>query len=106
MADGLKTWYSIGSAWLGFGLPDENLPLLRRVTDTIRIDRFEKRPGRNYLEAIRNDGGRPLKIYYGYTTGFASEQEILDSAGDVHRWATSKTRRNWGITHPVNKIRG
>lgn len=100
-----RTWYSIGSAWLGFGLPDDNLPLLRRVTDAIAIERYESRPGRNYMEAIRKDGAKPLKIYYGYTTGFASEQEILNSAGDVHRWPTSKTRRAWAITHPVNNIR-
>ncbi|QAY72581.1 hypothetical protein ET445_03690 [Agromyces protaetiae] len=100
-----KIWYSIGSAWLGHGFPDDNLPLLRRVTNSIAIDHYVKRPGRNYVEAVRKDGGKPLKIYYGYTTGFASEQDVLDSAGDVHRWPTSKTGRSWGITHPVNNIR-
>lgn len=105
MTTNVKTWYSIASAWLGRGLPDANLPLLRRVTEAIIIDRFEWTPGRDHMIAIRRDGGKPLKIYYGYTTGFGSEEEIRECVGDIHRWPTSKTRRSWGITHPVNNIR-
>lgn len=98
------SWNSAASAFLAYRYPDENLRLIRRIAENLGIERYESIKSRTYLKAIRSDGMRPLHIYMGYTVGFTSEQEVLDSAGDVDRWQTA--RGTWGVTHPVNHIRG
>ena len=84
------------------GIPSDNRPLLERVVEKIGITRYEATVG--YLKAIRADGRPDLHIYYGYTGGFTSEEEVLDAAGDVDRWFY-EPRRLWSIAHPVHRTR-
>lgn len=99
----ISSWNSAASAFLAYGYPDENLKLIRRIAESLGIERYESINSRAYLKAIRSDRNRPLQIHMGYTVGFTSEQEVLDTAGDVDRW--KRSNGTWGVTHPVNQIR-
>ncbi len=57
-----------------------------------------------YVIAHRRDGGRALKIYHGYTMGFASRDEIIALLGEVALPEYDETTRLWWIRHPDNNI--
>ncbi|MGP9538398.1 hypothetical protein ACT3SP_10310 [Brachybacterium sp. AOP43-C2-M15] len=80
-------------------IPSENHALLRAITEHLPIARYSRRS--DGIRAERTDQGPPLTIYYGYTYGFASEEEAAAAAPGATRWPSSDSRR-WGITHPVN----
>ena len=84
-------------------MPLENQRFLRPVVAAIGIAQYELTA--SYIKAIRADGGPDLHIYYGYTGGFVSEQEVVDAVGDrADRWLYAQ-RDLWSVGHPVNKIR-
>ena len=84
-------------------MPLENQRFLRPVVAAIGIAQYELTA--SYIKAIRADGGPDLHIYYGYTGGFVSEQEVVDAVGDrADRWLYAQ-RDLWSVEHPVNKIR-
>ena len=85
--------------------PMENLGIVQQIVDHIGISCFEDIQTRGYIKAIRTDGRKTLHIHFGYTSGFGSEAEILDSVGDVDR-GSWHDGREWWVTHPVNKLRG
>lgn len=83
-------------------LPLENDPQIRHFVSALGITDFYRRSG--YIQARRPAGapGRALHIHYGYTNGFASEEEALDAAfGIADPW---KSNRGWGVTHLENMI--
>lgn len=81
-------------------IPSENHALLRAVTEHLPIARYTHRGGG--IRAERTDDGPALTIHYGYTYGFASEEEAAAAAPKATRWPGSDSR-SWGITHPVNR---
>ncbi|QNK52669.1 hypothetical protein H7F30_14075 [Dermacoccus sp. PAMC28757] len=85
------------------GIPHENWPLIRSITEYIGILDCELTS--SYIKARRLDVGPDLHIYYGYTSGFVSEQEAANAAGDFDRWQSTARSGLWGVTHPDNKIR-
>ena len=65
------------------------------------VDRSDK----PYVVAARRDGLRDLHIYYGYTTGFATENEIVRAVGAGAERGPSPTKGTWYVVHPVNQVR-
>lgn len=93
---------SLDAALEGHSIPLENRELIRRITSRLPIDGYYSRAG--YIKATRTDSPRALHIAPGYTNGFLSEAEILETAGDVERWESSR-RGLWGVSHPENRVR-
>jgi hypothetical protein len=87
------------------GIPLENRPLIRSLADYVGIARVEGTTG--YLKAVRAGGGPALLINYGWTSGFVSEEEARDAAGDteVDAWPSERGTGRWGVSHPVHRMR-
>lgn len=98
-------WETLSQAFAAHRFPIENLALVQQLVDSIGIDHYEGIQSGSYIKGIRTGKGRNLHIHYGYTGGMDSEDEILDSVGDIERdsWFEG---REWWITHPVNRARG
>jgi hypothetical protein len=102
MADGSQAtqWESLGQAFRAYQFPSENLPLVQRIMDNVAVDHYEGTQSR-YFKAIRRDGARTLTVHYGYTSGFDSEADAVDAAGDVDRELFGS---RWRINHPLNDV--
>jgi hypothetical protein len=58
-----------------------------------------------YVVVSRRDGGRDLHVFYGYTTRFASEEEIIRACGPgAPRKAAKSPKGTWWVTHPVSGV--
>ena len=68
--------------------------------DHIGVDHYEGTQSR-YFKAIRSDGARTLTVHYGYTSGFETEADAVDAAGDVDRELFDS---RWRINHPLNDV--
>lgn len=97
-------WDTLAQAFAAHHYPMENLPLVQRLVDALGVDHYEGIRSRSYIKGVRRDGGRRLAIAYGYTGGLTSEQEILNTVGDVDR-GSSADGRQWWMHHPWNKLR-
>ena len=57
-------------------IPSENHGFIRSFTSAIGIAGYDVvEAGKTYIRATRRDGLPDLHIYYGYTTGFTTEEE-------------------------------
>ena len=81
-------------------IPLENHALITRVAEGIGIALYLETS--TYIRAVRREGGPDIRIAWGWTNGFRSEDEVLATVGDVQRWRSDR-RGLWGITHPVNR---
>jgi hypothetical protein len=63
------------------------------------------RPDKPFVRATRRDGARDLHIYYGYTTGFTSMDEIASLFGDGAASDANSPKGTWWIEHPTNQVR-
>ncbi|MGO2747006.1 hypothetical protein [Microbacterium sp.] len=97
---GRRKYESLDQALQSFRVPLENHALIRRFVETVGISALYQTSG--YIKAVRSGGGPDLHIAYGWSGGFISEDEVIDVAGDVHRWESSR-KGLWGITHPANR---
>lgn len=99
-------WKTLAEAFRAYRFPIENLAFAQRMMDEVGIDFYEAPPSQSrYFKAIRMDGGAPLRVEYGFTSGFTSEQEastVAEAAGNA-RPARSKEGA-WYIPHPTNAI--
>jgi hypothetical protein len=88
-------------------IPAENHPFIRRVAAAIGIAEYRAvvSPDKPYVVAKRRDGLPDLHIYHGYTTGFATEQEIACVAGSVGERGPSSRTGTWYVEHPTNRVR-
>lgn len=88
-------------------IPVENHGFIRRVTTAIGIAEYHAllNTDKPYVNARRHDGLPDLHIYYGYTTGFISEDEAVRVAGSGADRAPSSRKGTWSITHPTNQVR-
>ncbi|WP_277244897.1 hypothetical protein [Micrococcus terreus] len=93
---------SLDQALEAWNIPRENRPLIRTYVQGIGFERFEDRSG--YLKGTRSDGGPPLHIAYGWSSGFTSEQEARTSAGPAQDVWRSERKGLWGFTHPVHRM--
>jgi hypothetical protein len=67
--------------------------------------RAVERPDKPYVIAVRRDGLPDLQIFYGYTTGFRSQEEIFAVAGRGVGYAPSSRKGTWYVEHPINQVR-
>lgn len=86
------------------GIPAENHSFIRSIIDAVGVSEViaATNVDQRYVLATRRNGGRPLRIYYGYTTGFDSKEEIIAILGDTASPTHSKT--GWWVPHPENRI--
>lgn len=88
-------------------IPADNHEFIRQFTAAIGIVEYRAvaRPDKPYVMATRRDGLPDLHIYYGYTTGFVSEDEIDRVAGSGAEREPSSRRGTWFVKHPTNQVR-
>jgi hypothetical protein len=88
-------------------IPTENHQFIRRVTAAIGIAEYRAvvSPDTPYVVAKRRDGLPDLHIYHGYTSGFATEQEIAGVADRGAERGPSSRKGTWYVTHPENRVR-
>lgn len=71
-----------------------------RTEDHVGVARYVGTQLRDF-KAIRGDGARPLTVHYGYTSGFETEAEAMDAAGDGD---CEQRESRWRINHPLNDV--
>ena len=87
--------------------PVENHEFIKRLCGAIGIVdyRVVDKSDKPYVVATRRGGLRDLHIYYGYTTGFATEDEIVRAVGEGAERGPSSPKGTWYVAHPLNKVR-
>ena len=88
-------------------VPVENHGFIHQFTSAIGIADYVAvlRPDKPYVRAVRSDGLSDLHIYFGYTTGFTSEDEVIRFAGMGAGRAPSSRKGTWYVEHPTNQVR-
>jgi hypothetical protein len=88
-------------------IPTENHEFIQRFTTAIGIIEYRsvESADKPYVKATRRDGSPDLHIYYGYTTGFLSEEEIVRVAGDGAGRKPTSPKGTWYVEHPTNQVR-
>jgi hypothetical protein len=88
-------------------IPSENHEFIRRITTAIGIAEYRtaEKVDKPYVIARRRDGLPDLHIYYGYTNGFTSEDEIVRIAGSGVGRSSSSRKGTWYVEHPTNRVR-
>lgn len=89
-------------------IPLENHEFIRQFTTAIDIDSYRAviTPDKSLVVATRREGSPDLHIYYGYTTGFTSDDEVVRCAGaGVERGKSTSRKGTWYVVHPVNRVR-
>ena len=86
-------------------IPSENHEFILRFTNDIGIAEYRVvEASKTYIKATRRDGRPDLHIYWGYTNGFTSEEEIVGGAGDAAERKTSSRKGTWYVAHPETKV--
>ena len=85
-------------------IPGENHAFIRSIINAVDVSELTVNGSTDkpYVLVTRRNGGRPLRIYYGYTTGFNSKEEIIAIFGDTASPTDSKN--GWWVPHPENRI--
>ncbi len=88
-------------------IPVENHEFIKRLCGAIGIVdyRVVDKSDKPYVVATRRGGLRDLHIYYGYTTGFTTEDEIVCAVGEGAERGTNLSKGTWYVVHPVNQVR-
>lgn len=88
-------------------IPADNHEFIARLTTAIGIAEYRAvvRPDKPYVIARRRDGLPDLHVYYGYTDGFSSEDEIVRIAGNRTGHPSSSRKGAWYVEHPTNRVR-
>lgn len=88
-------------------IPAENHEFIRLFTNAIGIEqiRADVSSDKPRVVAQRRDGQPELHIYYGYTTGFRSAEEVTRTAGEGAVCRPSSRKGTWYVEHPVNQVR-
>ena len=95
---------SLTSALSKARFPAENHGFIRQFTESLGITRFHfKDASERYIAAVRRDGLPDLRIFSGYTIGFASEEEArrVGAGADTIR-ESFKADGRWLVSHPVH----
>ncbi|GAY16440.1 hypothetical protein [Mycobacterium sp. shizuoka-1] len=99
---------SLLSALAKARVPTENHEFIVKMTSAAGIDRYQAMSldsSKPYVLATRRNGMPALHIYYGYTNGFTSEEEIVEILGSEVTREPSSRSGTWYVAHPVNEIR-
>ena len=87
-------------------IPVENHEFILRVTTAIGIAEYRAVVTSDKPYVIARRQGLPdLHIFYGYTTGFTSEHEIVRIAGSGAGRAPNSRKGTWYVEHPTNRVR-
>jgi hypothetical protein len=102
----MDTTDSLIAALMKAGIPSDNHQFIRRLTETVGISGYRVVMGANsdsYVAAMRRDGLPDLRIYWGFTTGFTTEEEArrIGVGSDTIR-LSSKLKGKWFISHPLH----
>lgn len=88
------------------GIPADNHAFIRGMVDSVGaaeirvVDNAEP-----YVIAKRRGGRADLHIHWGYTTGFASEEEIISAVGPGFGRNFNSAKGYWFVEHPTTKVR-
>lgn len=84
-----------------------NHEFIRKFATAIGITSYRvvDRADKPHVVASRRDGNRDLHIFYGYTTGFTSEDEIARLFGAGAGSNVNSPKGTWWVEHPVNRVR-
>lgn len=88
-------------------IPTGNYDYIRRIIQGVGINscRANLDTSKPHVVAKRSDGGRDLHIYYGYTVGFPSPDEIIAILGPGAPLQPAKSPKGtWWVAHPINEI--
>lgn len=88
-------------------VPLGNHAFIRQIVDGVGIRSFRADVGASkpHVIATRSDGELDLHIYYGYTTRFASEEEVVRILGpEAKRSPSTHPKGTWWVLHPVNAV--
>ncbi len=83
-------------------IPAANHAFIRKLTDAVGIIGYRVvEASETYIAATRRDGLCELRIYSGYTIGFATEEEArrVGAGADTIR-KSFKLRSTWLVSHP------
>lgn len=100
-------WDSLVSALTKARIDSGNHDYIRQIVNGVGIDSYQANVvgSKPHVIAKRSDGGRDLHIYFGYTVGFSSEEEIIRILGPgVPRFPARTPKGTWWVAHPVNAI--
>ncbi|OBG06223.1 hypothetical protein [Mycolicibacter sinensis] len=88
-------------------IPVENHGFIERLTMAVGIAEYQAvvSVDKPYVRARRQDGLPDLRIHYGYTTGFVSEDEVVRVAGSGADRGPSSRKGTWYVAHPTNQVR-
>ncbi len=85
-------------------IPSQNHAFIRQITEGVGICAYRAVDvAEPYVAATRRDGLRDLRIYSGYTIGFATEEEAIrvGTGAEVIR-PSYKTTGVWLVSHPLH----
>jgi hypothetical protein len=96
---------SLLSALRAAGIKTDNDMFIQRLMNAVGVSGYEpKKVGEPYVSATRRDGLPNLRVYWGYTTGFTTEEEASRHAAElaVETGPSGKMRGKWYVGHPIN----
>lgn len=77
----------------------------RSSVGSLRPSRSHVSNAEPYIIATRRHGLRELHIYWGYTTGFTTEEEATRVGGTgATVGPSSKLKGTWYVSHPENRV--
>ncbi len=88
-------------------IPVGNHDFIRQIANGIGLEscRANLDTSKPHVIARRCDGGRDLHIYYGYTVGFPSQEEIIRILGPGAPLHSAKSPKGtFWVAHPINEI--
>lgn len=88
-------------------IPLGNHGYIRDIVNAVGITQYRANldTSKPHVVATRSDGGRDLQIYYGYTMGFPSEEEVVRILGPgAPRHPAKSPKGTWWVAHPINAI--
>jgi len=88
-------------------IPAENHNFIRQFTAAAHIVSYRavEHTSQPYVIAGRRGGLPDLHIYYGYTNGFTSKEEVVQLAGPGAPSRPSSRKGTWYVEYPVTKVR-
>jgi hypothetical protein len=86
-------------------IPAANHEFIQKLMTDVDIVEYRAVAGTDkaHVVAVRRDGRRDLHIFYGYTTGFDSQEEIVRFTGAAVGRPSSR-KGTWYVEHPVNRV--
>ena len=96
---------SLTSALTRAGIPAENYAFIRAMVDAAGLTQFSPIDASEpYVLATGGEVFPDLRIFWGYTTGFASQEQASSVSGVAGEQPLSG-KGAWFVAHPTNRVR-